>query len=341
MPRAGSALLRCSPVGPWPRMRLSAAASCASVFRMSRPVTTARKTAPTATSISPPPHYSTLLKFDTTNYPDVIGDLAESWAVSADQLSYSFNLRPGVLFHDGSALTAQDVKASYQRSLHPPPGVISVRQLDLAPIEAIETPDELTVVFHLGWGRTGHAGALRLPVELHLQQCQAGRRPAVSTHQHPRHGSIRVCRARPAAESGAAADGSGISNPASPPWTASRRCRWVGRRWSRRWRPARLPAEFHGFDPAEVHELRQALGDRMSLSEAPWLTNILIVFNTKAPPFDDERVRRALSLAIDRWGLSQSLSPHHRDAVCRRFDAARQPHGHVGAGTREPAGLLA
>src|ERR1700758_5453166 len=30
------------------------------------------------------PHYSTLLKFDTANYPQVIGDLAESWSISTD-----------------------------------------------------------------------------------------------------------------------------------------------------------------------------------------------------------------------------------------------------------------
>ena len=39
------------------------------------------------------PHYSTLLKFDTANYPQVVGDLAESWSVSADRRTYTFKLR--------------------------------------------------------------------------------------------------------------------------------------------------------------------------------------------------------------------------------------------------------
>jgi peptide/nickel transport system substrate-binding protein len=47
------------------------------------------------------PHYSTILKFDTANYPQVQGDLAESWTVSPDKLTYTFKLRPNVLFHDG------------------------------------------------------------------------------------------------------------------------------------------------------------------------------------------------------------------------------------------------
>jgi peptide/nickel transport system substrate-binding protein len=50
------------------------------------------------------PHYSTLLKFDTANYPQVQGDLAESWTVSPDRQTYTFKLHPNILFHDGSRL---------------------------------------------------------------------------------------------------------------------------------------------------------------------------------------------------------------------------------------------
>jgi Bacterial extracellular solute-binding proteins, family 5 Middle/Group II intron, maturase-specific domain len=65
------------------------------------------------------PHYSTLLKFDAANYPQIVGDLAESWRVSPDRLTYTFTLRPNVLFHDGSKLTSADVKTSYERIAHP------------------------------------------------------------------------------------------------------------------------------------------------------------------------------------------------------------------------------
>ena len=61
------------------------------------------------------PHYNTLLKFDAANYPKVKGDLAESWTVSDDGLTYTFKLRRGVKFHDGSAFTSEDVKASSDR----------------------------------------------------------------------------------------------------------------------------------------------------------------------------------------------------------------------------------
>ena len=97
------------------------------------------------------PHYSTLLKFDAANYPQIVGDLAESWSVSPDRLTYTFKLRPNVFFHDGSRLTSADVKASYERIARPPQGVFSARRVDYAAISSIDTPDPLTVVFHLQW----------------------------------------------------------------------------------------------------------------------------------------------------------------------------------------------
>ena len=45
---------------------------------------------------------------------DVVPGLAETWSVSDDGLTWTFNLREGVLFHDGSALDANDVVVSWQ-----------------------------------------------------------------------------------------------------------------------------------------------------------------------------------------------------------------------------------
>jgi len=57
--------------------------------------------------------------------------LATSWDVSGDKRTWSFRLRPGVRFHDGSALTAQAVKGSLERTLRKGIGLKPV------PIEAI------------------------------------------------------------------------------------------------------------------------------------------------------------------------------------------------------------
>ena len=40
----------------------------------------------------------------------------------------------------------------------------------------------------------------------------------------------------------------------------------------------------------------------------PWVCNLIVTLNNEKKPFDDVRVRRALTLAIDRWGASKALS---------------------------------
>lgn len=86
------------------------------------------------------PHYSQLLKFDEDNYPKIIGDLAESWTVSKDHKTYTFKIRKGVKFHDGSLLTSKDIKATYDKIVFPPQGVVSLRQPFYSSVEKIEAP---------------------------------------------------------------------------------------------------------------------------------------------------------------------------------------------------------
>src|SRR5262245_41491158 len=59
------------------------------------------------------PLYSTLLQIDPYSYPNIMGDVASEWKIAPDGLTYTFKIRPGIRFHDGSPLTASDVKASY------------------------------------------------------------------------------------------------------------------------------------------------------------------------------------------------------------------------------------
>ena len=52
-------------------------------------------------------------------------------------------------FHDGSVMTSQDVKASYDKIIFPPAGVVSSRKGSYRAVEAVEAPDPHTVRFRL------------------------------------------------------------------------------------------------------------------------------------------------------------------------------------------------
>src|SRR5688572_32511396 len=73
------------------------------------------------------PHYNTLLRTDPSDKTGTkpVGDLAESWTISKDGLVYTFKLRHGVKFHDGSDMTSKDVQPSYDSMMNARPGVMS------------------------------------------------------------------------------------------------------------------------------------------------------------------------------------------------------------------------
>jgi peptide/nickel transport system substrate-binding protein len=66
--------------------------------------------------------------------------------------------------------------------------------------------------------------------------------------------------------------------------------------------------EFRGFPPATRDELQAALGSELTVQESDWNCRNLITLDHQRKPFDDVRVRRALTLAIDRWHGAPALS---------------------------------
>jgi peptide/nickel transport system substrate-binding protein len=87
--------------------------------------------------------YEPLLHLDN-DHQTLLPCLAESWAVSDDNLEYLFELKSGVYFHDGTKLTAEDAKFSFMRQiqLRPEYPLFSI-------IDKIQTTDSLTLQIRL------------------------------------------------------------------------------------------------------------------------------------------------------------------------------------------------
>jgi len=73
-------------------------------------------------------------------------------------------------------------------------------------------------------------------------------------------------------------------------------------------RADRAAGEFRGLPPSARDELKRELGDKVVFQESDWNCGNLITPNHKHKPFDDARVRRALTLAVDQWHGAAALS---------------------------------
>jgi ABC-type transport system substrate-binding protein len=79
----------------------------------------------------------------------IIPDLAHSWEIAKDGKTYTFFLRKGVQFHDGAELTAEDVKATFDRIAKPPQGINIPRSILFKTVGEINARDPYTVEFKL------------------------------------------------------------------------------------------------------------------------------------------------------------------------------------------------
>lgn len=253
------------------------------------------------------PHYSLLVKFDGKEYPKVVPDLAESWTASTDGLTYTFKLRSGVKFHDGSPLTSADVKATYDRIINPPQGVISIRKAYYADVGSVETPDPTTVIFKMKAPMAGVLEALASPFNCVYK--------AAKLKENPRYPETEILGSGPFTF---------VEHVKGSTWTGKKFDGYFqqGKPYLDGYKaffvksPAVVPgilggqfdAEFRGRNPSEKAQLLDRMKDNLAVYEGTWVNNLMLVFNTTRKPFDDIRVRQALTMAIDRWGASDALS---------------------------------
>jgi len=254
------------------------------------------------------PHYSTLLRFDPQGYPKIVGDVARSWTVSKDGLTYTFKLRKGVQFHDGSPLTAKDVKATYDKIIFPPEGVASARKASYAVVEKVEATDDETVIFRLRRPSASLLANLASPWNFIYSAEKLGQDPRWYEKNVMGSGPFLFIEYVPGAR------WVGKKNPnyyvKGRPYLDGYTAIFIKDTAPRvaAIRSGQALIEFRGFNPAARDDITRTLGDKANVQESPWTCNLTVILNGDKKPFDDARVRRALSLGIDRWEASKALS---------------------------------
>jgi peptide/nickel transport system substrate-binding protein len=234
--------------------------------------------------------------------------LAESWEVSDDGLVYTFHLRPGVTFHDGTPVNAEAVRFSFERQIDPEhpyhdTGEFPYAEFTLGAIDTIEVVDDLTVRITLKEtfapflaNMAMHAAAIVSPSAV----MQYGR----DFSEHPvGAGPYRFVSWQRGVE---------VILEANPDY-------WRGAPRVERliFRPivedqARLAALEAGeidlavnLPPDDLPRLRE--DPRFTFAEQPGMHTWYLVFNVTKEPFDDPRVRQAVAHAIDRDAIVQAI----------------------------------
>src|SRR6266576_1252290 len=222
--------------------------------------------------------------------------------------TYSFMIRNDIKFSDGSRLTAADVAASWNRIVDPPDGIISARRGYYSMIDKIEAPDPNTVVFHLKFATAAFLPAIADPYAFLYKKAMLDQDPRWFEKNILGSGPFRF------KEYEAGQSISGVRNPdyyrKGLPYLDGFTGIFADKQAVRvsAIRGDRAAIEFRGFPPSTRDELKAALGDQLTVQESDWNCGNPITPNHQRKPFDDPRVRRALSLAIDRWNSAPALS---------------------------------
>ena len=255
------------------------------------------------------PCYSTLLRIDPSDYNKLVPDLAEKYDVSADGKTVTFKLRSSVLFHNGMTLTAEDVVYSLDRIRKPPAGLVSPRKGLLGNITNVKAVGDLTVVITLAQAQLDFPFLVSNPYNVILckkvaepldAQGQGMKRQIVGT------GPFKLTQA---------VDGQ--------IYEMERFDKYFGKaayldklqffpikgeiERSAALQGKRIDACFFFPNESVLSTLRK-VPDITELRR-PTPTFINLIPNVKMKPFDDPRVREAISLAIDRDAFIKTVGP--------------------------------
>src|SRR6516164_7610355 len=265
-----------------------------------------------ATVHSVAPFYSVLIRVNPVN-PSVttefVCDLCTEIPQPTDEgKTYTFKIRQDVKFHDGSPLTAADVAASFNKIIFPADGLLSARSSNYLMVDKVEAPDSSTVVFKLKFATSAFLPALADPFNFIYRKAILDKDPRWYEKNVLGSGPFKL------ADYQVGQSIKGEKNPdyyqRGRPYLDGFTGIYADKQAVRvaALRSDRAAIEFRGLPPSVRDELVDALGDKITVQGSDWNCGQIVTPNHKRWPFSDARVRRALTLAIDRWNGAPELA---------------------------------
>ncbi len=258
------------------------------------------------------PFYSVLIRINPMNPSapdDFVCDLCTEMPKPTDDgTTWTFKIRDGVKWHDGSPLTAYDVAASWQEIVHPRQGVSSARESYFVMVDKVEAPDASTVVFRLKFATSAFLPALADPFAWIYKKEILDKDPHWYERNVMGSGPFKFVEYQ---------IGQSIKGERNPdyyhkglPYLDGFVGVFADKQSVRidAIRGDRAAMEFRGLPPAARDQLVKDLGDKIAVQTGDWNCVNMITPNHQRKPFDDPRVRRALILAIDQWHGAEALS---------------------------------
>jgi peptide/nickel transport system substrate-binding protein len=219
-------------------------------------------------------------------------------------------------------MTSRDVRATYEKIINPPPGITSARRGEYLYIETVEAPEPYVVAFKLRWPSPSFIHSLASPwnwifkADILERDVRWYERNVMGTGPFVFVEHVKGSH-------------------------------WVGRRNPHYWdrgkpyldgyralfirddaaqlatlRSGRAHIQFRGVSPAQRDDLVRVLGEKVAVQESPWNCGLVVAINHEKEPLHDVRVRRALSLALDRHRAAERLS---KTAIVREVAGIQVP----------------
>jgi peptide/nickel transport system substrate-binding protein len=249
--------------------------------------------------------FDTLVALDDKG--EVQPKLALSWTPSADFKTWTFKLRPGVKFHDGTPFNAEAVKANFDRQKDPANKCRCA--FYISGTHDVQAPDELTVVYNLNDPAVNLPALLTIPSSNNaIQSPTAWKTKGDDYNRNPVGTGPYILKSWTAGDRMVLEKNPGYWNKGHP-YLDRIVLKPLPDQQSRFASLQSGEADIIWDDEADADNIQRAQKDsKLTVHTYAGSGAAVAAFNTKVAPFDDVRVRQALVMAIDRKKMSQALT---------------------------------